>query len=141
MPNWSVLSDFTNHLPVRICYCYGWLRKPAFLDVQEIYLELAPKERYGTYSTITLGRGLNGIWTFGLFASFGTAGSSSGICVYGNAFPSKDQAQKYAADRLKQMMQSNIGSSDTKNYNQKVILATLKDLEKLEVSTIQLALF
>ena len=120
---------------------YGWLKKPKFLDIQELHFGIAQKERFGTYSTITLGRGLNGIWTFGLSAAFGIAGSSSGICVYGKIFPSKDQAQRYAADHLKRMMLPKVGNSDTTNFNQKVILATLKDLERLEVNTVQLALF
>jgi hypothetical protein len=42
---------------------------------------------------------------------------------------------------LKKEMLGKVGNSDTGNYNQKVILATLKDIDRLTVAKVQLSLF
>ncbi|RZJ76450.1 MAG: hypothetical protein EOO45_02225 [Flavobacterium sp.] len=65
---------------------YDWLRRPSFQDMEELLFGLPDKSRYGNYSTITLGHGPNKIWTFVLSCSYGTAGYSSGICVYDQTF-------------------------------------------------------
>jgi len=120
---------------------YGWFTRPTFLDLEELRFGLIDTDRFGNYSTITLGRGINDVWTFGISVSYGTAGSSSGICVYSKCFSSREDALSSSTDQLKMMMQNKLRDKDTTNYNQKVITATLKDLEKLKVSKIQLSLF
>ncbi|WP_316795065.1 hypothetical protein [Pedobacter agri] len=120
---------------------YGWLKRPTFLDQQELHFGLTEQDRYGSYSTITIGRGLNHIWTYGLSVSYGTAGSSSGICVYGQVFSSKEETLKQALQKLRAMMVEKVGNIDTTNYNQKIILATLKSIADMEVSQVQLSLF
>jgi len=120
---------------------YGWFKRPTFLELEDLYFGITDKDRYGNYSTITLGRGINHVWTYGLSCSFGTAGSCSGISVYNPAFPSKEDALQHAISKLKNMMLPKVGDSDTTNYNQKVILATLKDITKYEVGRVQLSLF
>jgi len=120
---------------------YGWLKRPTFLDREDIHFGITDKNRYGNYSTITLGRGINQVWTYGLSCSFGTAGSSSGISVYDPAFSSREDALQHAINKLKNMLLPKVGDRDTTNYNQKVIVATLKDITKYEVSTVQLSLF
>jgi hypothetical protein len=120
---------------------YGWFKRPAFLDVEELLFGLVDKSRYGTFSTITVAHGPNGKWTYGLSMSFGTAGSSSGISVYGEVFTSREVALNCAMGILKKEMLGKVGNSDTGNYNQKVILATLKDIDRLTVAKVQLSLF
>lgn len=120
---------------------YGWFKKPAFLDLEELKFGLTDSDRFGNYSTITLGRGSYQVWTFGMSLSYGTAGSSSGICVYGKCFSSREEALDEALQQLKNSMLSKVGDTDTTNFNQKVISATLKSIENLAVGKSQLSLF
>ncbi|WP_231424683.1 hypothetical protein [Pedobacter sp. Leaf250] len=120
---------------------YDWLRRPSFQDMEELLFGLPDKSRYGTYSAITLGHGPNQIWTYGLSCSHGTAGSSSGICLYDQTFANREEALKDATAKLKNMMLDKVGDKDTTNYNPKIIAATLKDIDKLEISSVQLTLF
>jgi hypothetical protein len=120
---------------------YEWLKRPSFQDMEELLFGLPDKSRYGTYSAITLGHGPNQIWTYGLSCSYGTAGSSSGICVYNQSFTTREQALNDATAKLKNMMLTKVGDKDTTNYNQKIITATLKDIDRLEISSVQLTLF
>lgn len=120
---------------------YGWYQHPKFLELEELHFGLKDKERYGTYSTITLGRGINHIWAFGLSVSFGTAGSSNGISVYSPQFNSRENALEYAMQKLKSMLLPKVGDHDTTNYNQKVIHATLNEIADYEVRKVQLSLF
>ena len=120
---------------------YGWFHRPTFLELEELRFGLTDANRFGNYSTITLGRGINHVWAFGMSVSYGTAGSSSGISVYSKCFSSREDALAKATDELRIMMQTKLGDKDTTNFNQKVIAATLKDIERLTVSKIQLTLF
>jgi len=118
---------------------YGWFKRPEFLDKEDI--ELGTSDRYGEYSTITLGRGINQTWTYALHYSFGTAGGGSALSVYDKQFKSRQDALTFALNKLKVMMTEKIGNTDTTNYKQTVILATLKEITKAQVNMVQLALF
>lgn len=120
---------------------YGWLKRPVFLDREETEFGKTDKSRYGNHSTITVGRGTNGLWCYGLSISWGTAGSSSGLSVYAKPFASKALAFDAALLVLKQRMDEMVGCSDTGNYNPKIISATLKDIEKYRIAEVQLSLF
>ena len=120
---------------------YGWLIRPLFLDQEELRFGLTENERYGSYSTITLGKGPNNKWTYGMSISYGTAGSSSGISVYDPVFNSGEDALNHAIQKLKNAMALKVGDKDTTNYNQKIILATLKSIEKMKIAKVQLSLF
>ncbi len=117
----------------------GWFIRPEFLDKEE--LTFGDISRYGNYSTISLGRGANRIWTYAMHYSFGVAGGGYGLSVYGNQFKSRDAALAYALNELKVMMAKRIGSADTTNDKQPIILATLRDIEKAKVGMVQLSLF
>ncbi|PWS33387.1 hypothetical protein [Pedobacter paludis] len=120
---------------------YGWLRKPVFLDQEELKLGIVEMDRYGTYSTITLGHGPNGMWAYGMSINYGTAGSSCGICVHDERFSSRESALNEALMKLKNKMELHAGDSDTVNYNQKIILATLKSIKAFKIKQVQLSLF
>ncbi|MDN3585663.1 hypothetical protein QWY86_03225 [Pedobacter aquatilis] len=120
---------------------YGWLLRPAFLDVEELRFGLADKSRYGNYSSISLGHGPNGIWTYGMSISYGTAGSACGLSVYGPVFSGRQQVLDAALVVLKGEMEDKVGNKDTTNYHQKVILATLKSIEETSFGQVQLSLF
>jgi hypothetical protein len=118
---------------------YGWFIRTAFLDQEE--LTFGDTSRYGNYSTIKLGRGSNGIWTYAISYSYGVAGGGSGLSVYDKQFKSREDALQAALNELKLMMTKKIGSTDTTNDKQPVILATVRDIEKAQVGLIQLSLF
>ena len=50
-------------------------------------------------------------------------------------------ALNFALDELKTMMTKKIGSTDTTNDKQPVIMATLRDIEKAKIEMVQLTLF
>lgn len=118
---------------------YGWFNRTAFLDQEE--LTFGDTSRYGNYSTIKLGRGINGIWTYAISYSYGVAGGGYGLSVYGKQLRNRMDAFAVALNDLKSKMVSRIGSTDTTNDKQPIILATLRDIEKAQISMVQLSLF
>jgi len=118
---------------------YGWFKRPEFLDKEDI--KLGTSDRYGEYSIITLGRGENYTWTYALHYSFGTAGGGSALSVYDKQFKSRQDALTFALNKLKDMMTDKIGNTDTTNYKQPIILATLREIAKAQINMVQLPLF
>jgi hypothetical protein len=118
---------------------YDWFTRPVFLDSEE--LTFGDTSRYGNHSLIYLGRGENHVWTYGMNYSYGVAGGCCGLSVYGKQFSSRQAALTYALNELKVMMTKKIGSTDTTNDKQPIILATLRDIEKAQVGMVQLSLF
>lgn len=118
---------------------YGWFKRPVFLETEE--LTFGDTSRYGNYSSITLGRGLNHTWTYALHYSYGVAGGGYGLSVYGNQFKCRQDATNYSLNELKVMMTKKIGCADTTNDKQPVILATLRDIDKALLDMVQLTLF
>jgi len=118
---------------------YGWLTRPGFWETEELIF--GDKSRYGNHSLIYLGRGINHTWTYGMNYSYGVAGGCYGLSVFGKQFKSREDTLKFALNDLKTMMTKRIGSTDTTNDKQPVILATLRDIEKAQVGIVQLTLF
>jgi len=118
---------------------YDWFTRPVFLDREE--LAFGDTSRYGNHSLIYLGRGENHVWTYGMNYSYGVAGGCYGLSVYGKQFKSRQDALGFALNELKTMMTQKIGITDTTNDKQPVILATLRDIYKMEVGMVQLSLF
>ena len=118
---------------------YGWFVRPQFLDYEVV--KLGNSERYGEYSEIRMGRGVNGIWSYAISYSYGCEGGGSALSVYDPHFPSREAALTQALAKLKAMFAAKIGSTDTTNHKQDIILKTLKTIAAFEVSRIQLALF
>jgi hypothetical protein len=118
---------------------YGWFQRPKFLDKEDLLF--GNPHRYGEHSIIHLGRGINHIWTYALNYSYGTAGGGSALSVYDKPFKSRNEALAFALNELKDMMTSKLNNSDTTNYKQPIIVATIKDIIKAQVSMVQLCLF
>jgi hypothetical protein len=118
---------------------YGWFNRTAFLDQEE--LTFGDTSRYGNYSSIKLGSGANGLWTYAISYSYGVAGGGYGLSVYGKQFKNRMDALTVALNDLKSKMVSRIGSTDTTNDKQPIILATIRDIDKAQVSMVQLTLF
>lgn len=118
---------------------YGWFVRPQFLDYEVV--KLGNSERYGEYSEIRIGRGVNGIWSYAISYSYGCEGGGSALSVYDPHFPSREAALTVALAKLKVMFTAKIGSTDTTNHKQEVIQKTLKAITACEVSLVQLSLF
>jgi hypothetical protein len=118
---------------------HGWFKRPVFLDIED--LKFGDTSRYGNHSTITLGRGIIHTWTYALNYSFGCAGGGCGLSVYGKQFKSRESALTFALNDLKAMMTERVGSTDTTNDKQPIILSTLRDIETAIVGLYQLTLF
>jgi hypothetical protein len=118
---------------------YGWFERSVFQEQEE--LTFGDTSRYGNYSTIKLGKGANAIWTYAISYSYGVAGGGYGLSVYGKQFQNRMDAFGVALADLKAKMVSRIGSTDTTNDKQPIILATLRDIDKAQVNRIQLSLF
>jgi hypothetical protein len=116
-----------------------WFTRAVFLDREE--LAFGDKSRYGNHSLIYLGRGANHVWTYGMSYSYGVAGGCYGLSVYGKQFKSREDALNHALNELKTMMTKKIGSTDTSNDKQPIILATIRDIDKALVGMVQLSLF
>lgn len=117
----------------------GSFIRPAFLDKEEIIF--GNSYHFSEHSTVTVGRGLNNIWTYGLHYSFGTAGGCYGLSVYGKQFKSRNEALIFGMNELKAMMTKKIGSTDTSNHKQHIINSTIKDIIKAQLNMVQLTLF
>jgi hypothetical protein len=117
----------------------GWFKRPTFLETQE--LKYGDTSRYGNHSTITVGRGLNHTWTYALHYSFGCAGGGYGLSVYGEQFKSREVALTFALNDLRAKITERVGSTDTTNDKQPIILATLRDIETAIIGLYQLTLF
>ena len=117
----------------------GWFVRPTFLETED--LKFGDTSRYGNHSIIHLGRGINNVWTYGLNYSFGCAGGGYGLSVYGKQFNSREAVLNFALNDLKAMMTARVGSVDTTNDKQPIILATLRDIEKAQIGMVQLTLF
>jgi hypothetical protein len=102
---------------------YGWFVRTQFLDYENIKLGIT--ESNNNYSEIRIGRGVNHVWTYAISYSYGTAGSGSNIWVYDKLFADRDAALTSALKELKEVMQSKVGDTDTTNYKQATIAATL----------------
>jgi hypothetical protein len=111
---------------------YGWLRSPKLLESEDIKLE---------QSSVRIGRGPNGVWAYALSMTYGSAGSSSPLCVFCRIFPSREAALSAALDEIKGSMTKYLGNGDTTNYKQDVLEKTLQAITALQVGRVQLSLF
>jgi hypothetical protein len=118
---------------------HGWFKRPSFLETED--LQFGDTSRYDNHSIIHLGQGINNVWTYGLNYSFGCAGGGYGLSVYGKQFNSREAVLNFALNDLKAMMTARVGSIDTTNDKQPIILATLRDIETAIMGLYQLTLF
>ncbi|MDT3402294.1 hypothetical protein [Mucilaginibacter terrae] len=111
---------------------YGWFSSPKFIDREDIQLE---------QSEIRLGHGPNGLWAYALSCNYGTAGSSSPLCVFCKKYASRDAALTDALAEMKAQMTKYLGNADTTNYKQEILNKTLNAIAAMKNSRVQLSLF
>jgi len=102
---------------------YGWLANPDFLEREEI--EFPHRDGWVVSNHITLGKGVNGKWTYGMRYSYSTGGHGYGLNVWGKVFDSRKNCLTAA---LNEMM-SGLGKDSAKTDKYAIIV--LKQLKNL----------
>lgn len=77
---------------------YGWLQNSTFTEREEI--KLIHKQGWAAANHLTIGRGNNGKWSFGVSYSTGGWGFGSGLCVWGKIFDDRKECMKAALIKI-----------------------------------------
>lgn len=77
---------------------YGWLERPDFLEREEI--QFPHRDGWAVSNHITLGKGLNGKWTYGMSYSHSTGGSGYGLNVWGKIFDNRKDCLTAALNEM-----------------------------------------
>ncbi len=77
---------------------YGWLENPKFLEREEI--QFPHRDGWAVSNHITLGKGLNGKWTYGMSYSHSTGGSGYGLNVWGKMFDNRKDCLTAALNEM-----------------------------------------
>ena len=102
---------------------YGWLASPEFLEREEI--QFPHRDGWAVSNHITLGKGVNGKWTYGMSYSHSTGGYGYGLNVWGKLFDNRKDCLTAA---LKQMM---LGLDKDSGKTDKYAIIVLKQLKSL----------
>lgn len=73
---------------------YGWLQNNTFTELEEI--RFIHKQGWASTNYLTIGRGNNGKWTYGVSYSTGSWGYCYGIGVWGKVFDCRKECLKAA---------------------------------------------
>ena len=88
--DWGMLFGFTEkHFSQ-----YGWLQNSNFAEREEI--KFIHKQGWAATNHLTIGRGNNGKWSFGVSYSTGGWGFGSGLSVWGKIFNTRKECLKAA---------------------------------------------
>ncbi len=118
---------------------YGWLEFPKWLNKE--MLGFGNLKRLNEFSTVDIGMGPNGKWSYGLGINYGTAYQGSPLTVYGRLFQTREDVIHAGCLEAIEMLSTKLGSTDSINYKQQIIKSTLQHLEKYIAGTQQLSLF
>lgn len=77
---------------------YGWLECPCFLEREEI--KFPHRDGWAVSNYITVGKGLNGKWSYGVSYSHSTGGSGYGLGVWGKIFDNRKDCLKSALNDM-----------------------------------------
>jgi hypothetical protein len=102
---------------------YGWLENPVFLACEEI--QFPHRNGWIVDNHITLGKGLNGKWIYGMSYSHSTGGYGCGLSVWGRIFDNRKDCLSAA---LKEMM---AGLDKDSNKTDKYAISVLKQVKSL----------
>jgi len=118
---------------------HGWFERPELNDIEHILFE-TNQDRYYCNNYVTVARGNNQIWTYSVHYDLGSASGGYAPCVFGQIFQSRDEAINAGIDELKARHIRASKRIDTA-YNQSLINAVLKSIEKYKADQQQLSLF
>lgn len=117
---------------------YGWLEKSEFLEKE--HFEFPHRDGWAVSNHITIGKGINGKWSYGMSYSHSTGGSGSGLSAWGKIFDSRKECLITALEEMMRGLKRDSSSSD------KYAITVLKQAKELfdELTgrkAIQLSLF
>ncbi|MDR3246227.1 MAG: hypothetical protein LBT50_07320 [Prevotellaceae bacterium] len=125
---------------------YGWLDNEDFLEIETF--EFPHRKNWAVFNDITIGKGNNGKWTYGINYSTGGYGGGYGICVWGEIFDTRKECLIAA---LRKIMDKHHKSriqhkNDTLNFNAEYSKTVMKKVNELYDTitgrkSIQLSLF
>jgi hypothetical protein len=123
---------------------YGWLSNAEFTEQERI--EFFHKQGWAAFNHITIGKGLNEKWTYGVSYSTGGAGGGYGIGVWGKIFDSRKECLAVALQDIMDCHRKNKVSETTSNCRTQystIIYNQVKDLYDTVMGRkiIQLSLF
>lgn len=95
----------------------GWLKSPEFLEYERI--EFIHQQGWAAHNYVTIGRGVNGKWSYGVSYSTGGAGGGYGLGVWGSVCDSRKECLASAlAELLDRHHESAVRlKDDTTNFN------------------------
>jgi hypothetical protein len=123
---------------------YGWLCHPEFIEKE--HFEFTHKQGWDALNFITIGKGLNGKWTYGVSYSTGGAGGSCGMDIWGMIFDNRKECLASALQKLMDCHRRNKeieNNSKCKTHYSTIIYNQAKDLYDTLMGrkVIQLSLF
>jgi hypothetical protein len=118
---------------------YGWLAKVTWNDVEKI--EIATDRHFAHMNYITLGKGNNSLWTYGVSFSYGNGGSMHGLSVYGEICSSKEEAKTRALKELTADCEKLISSEHTNKKDLAYAQSLFKLILAMKGEELQLSLF
>ena len=89
---------------------YGWLEKPVFLEREEI--QFPHRDGWAVSNHITLGKGLNRKWTYGMSYSYSTGGSGYGLGVWGKIFDNRKDCLTAALNEMMKGLEKDSSKTD-----------------------------
>jgi hypothetical protein len=89
---------------------YGWLAKPHFQERERIEFPLKDGWAVGNY--ITVGKGANGKWSYGMSYSYSTGGAGYGLGVWGKLFDNRKDCLIAALDEMMTGLSKSSGEND-----------------------------
>ncbi|MFR4273930.1 MAG: hypothetical protein ACLURQ_19395 [Bacteroides thetaiotaomicron] len=89
---------------------YGWLERPDFLEREEI--QFPHRDGWAVSNHITLGKGLNGKWTYGMSYSYSTGGAGYGLGVWGKIFDNRKDCLTAALNEMMKGLDKDSSKTD-----------------------------
>lgn len=104
---------------------YGWLERPDFLEREEI--QFPHRDGWAVSNHITLGKGLNGKWTYGMSYSYSTGGAGYGLGVWGKIFDNRKDCLTAALNEMMKGLDKDSSKTDRYAINVLKQVKTLFD--------------
>ncbi|GHU91187.1 hypothetical protein FACS1894155_10550 [Bacteroidia bacterium] len=89
---------------------YGWLERPDFGEREEI--KFPHRDGWAVSNYITLGKGLNGKWTYGVSYSHSTGGAGYGLGVWGKLFDNRKDCLTAALNEMRAGLEKDSSKTD-----------------------------
>lgn len=117
---------------------YGWLERSEFLDQE--HFEFPHRDGWAVLNNITIGRGVNNKWSYGMSYSGSTGGGGYGLCAWGKILDSRKECLITALEEMTDRLKENYSKSDKYTTS---VLRQAKDLldELTGRKAVQLSLF